>query len=130
MKTCAVVLVFALLAQQTAAAQAIERSLVSRAELDAVLVSTGERRTVNLEKIRQALDGADASRVAAGLIDAGRLSSGVAMLDDRTLDRLARESDAVPRQQGSGKSNRILVIVFLTLVILAVVASALLPESS
>lgn len=41
MKTCAVLLVFALLAQQTAAAQAIERSLVSRAELDAVLLSAG-----------------------------------------------------------------------------------------
>jgi hypothetical protein len=130
MKICAAVLAVVLFAQQTAGAQGPQASLVSRATLDAALESVAVRRAANLKTIRQVLDDAKEELAVAGLADPGRLSSGLAVLDDRTLDRLAVESEQVVQQQGQGKTGKVLIIVVFTLVILALVASALAPESS
>jgi hypothetical protein len=130
MKICAAVLAIVLFAQQTAGAQGLQPSLVSRATLDAALESVAVRRAANLKKIQQVLDDAKEERAVAGLADPGRLSSGLAVLDDRTLDRLAVESDRVMQQQGRGKTGKVLIIVVFTLIILALIASALAPESS
>lgn len=130
MKTCASVLAIVLFAQQTAGAQGLQPTLVSRATLDAALESVAERRAANLKKIRQVLDDAKEERAVAGLADPGRLSIALAALDDRTLDRLAVESERVAQSQGQGKTGKVLIIVVFTLIILALVASALAPESS
>jgi hypothetical protein len=130
MKVCAAVLAIVLFAQQTAWAQAPQPSLVSRATLDVALESVAVRRAANLKKIRQVLADAKEELAGSGLADPGRLSSGLAVLDDRTLDRLAVESEQVVQQQGQGKTGKVLIIVVFTIVILALVASALAPESS
>lgn len=130
MKICAAVLAIVLFAQQTAGAQGLQPSLVSRATLDAALESVAVRRAANLRKIRQVLDDAKEELAVAGLADPRRLSSGLAALDDRTLDRLAVESEQVSQQQGRGKAGKVLIIVVFSLVILALIASALAPESS
>jgi hypothetical protein len=130
MKICAVVLAIVLFAQQTAGTQGARASLVSRATLDAALESVAVRRAANLHKVRQVLDDATEELAVAGLADPRRLSGGLAALDDRTLDRLAVESERVIQQQGQGKTGKVLIIVVLTLIILALIASALAPESS
>jgi hypothetical protein len=130
MKICATVLAIVLFAQQTTGAQGAQPSLVSRATLDAALDSVAVRRAANLRKIRQVLDEAKEELAVAGLADSRRVSSSLAALDDRALDRLAVETDRVVQQQGQGKTGKVLIIVVFTLIILALVASALAPESS
>lgn len=130
MKAVAAVLVLVLLAPQAAWAQDTQHSVVSQARLDAALHSRGARRAANLETIRGVLEHPDVIRAARQLTDTRRLSTRLAALDDRTLERLAAETEAVHPPQGGGTAVRIIVIIALTLVILAVVASAFAPESS
>lgn len=125
MKIGAALLVTVLLAQQAAGAQANRAPLVSRTALDAALQSGAARRAANLKRIRQVLEKA-ADRAA----EAARLSERLDLLDDETVERLANRSDEVARQQGMGKGTKVVVTVLLTLIILALVASALAPESS
>ena len=130
MKTLTWILTLVMLAQQMTAAQSVERAVASRAALDAALISSANRRAMNLEKVRRLLADPEFARAAARLGDVRRLSDRLIVLDDRTLERLARESDAAAQQTGGGGPSKVLIIVLLTLVILAVVASALAPESS
>lgn len=129
MKTCATLLVIVLFAQQATAGQGPQASLVSRAALDAAVQSMADRRAVNLTKIRRVLDDDDMQRAARGLADVRRLSRGLDLLDDDTLERLAVESDKVRQQQAPGRTRKILLIVLFTLVILAMLASSVRPSS-
>ena len=129
MKQCAVVLAIAMLAQQTGAAQGVQQPVASRAVLDAALASSASHRAENLKKVRQLLAHPDAVRGVRRVADIKRFSERLTVLDDRTLEHLARESDAAT-QGGGGGSGKVLVIVVLTLVVLAIVAAALAPESS
>lgn len=130
MRAIAAFLVLVLVAPQAAGAQTPHHSVVSQARLDAALRSSSDQRAANLQKIRGVLDDPDVVRAARPLTDTRQLATRLGALDDRTLERLAAEAEAIRQPQGGGKAVRVVVIVMLALVILAVVASALAPESS
>lgn len=127
---CAACLAFVLCAQQMAGAQRRAPELVSRGELRAALRSAAERRDANLTKIRSVLAHADVARIAGRLTDLTRLSRSLTALDDRTLERLAVQSDGVSEQLRGEGVGKVLLIIALVLVILAVIVSMSLPESS
>ena len=129
MRICAVILAIVLVAEQGVGAQGPVSSLVSRAELDAALQSATNRRAMNLQKIRRVLEDDETARTAKGVADVTRLSNRLAGLDDRTLERLAAESDKVSQQQSHGRTGKVLLIILLSLVILAMLASAYQPSS-
>lgn len=129
MKLCAVVVLIAILAPRTVAAQSIRHSVARQAVLDAALAHTASQRSENLQKVRQLLADPAAARAVSGLADIRRVSERLAVLDDRTLARLAKESDAATQSSGGGPS-KVIIIVVLTLIVLAIVAAALAPESS
>ena len=104
--------------------------MASRAVLDAALARSASQRAANLTKVRQLLAHPDAVRGVRRLADIKRLSERLTVLDDRTLEHLARESDAATQPTGGGGPGKVLIIVVLTLVVLAIVAAALAPESS
>jgi len=129
MRSCTILLLMTLLAPRTAVAQSIRQPLASQAVLDAALADMASRRTANLQKVRRLLAHPDAVRTVRGFADVRRVSERLAVLDDRTLERLARESDAATQSSGAGP-GKVFIIVVLTLIVLAIVAAALAPESS
>lgn len=127
---CSACLAFVLCAQQITGAQQRAPDLVTRAELRSVLRAAAERRDPNLQKIRGVLGHEDVVRIAGRVTDLTRLSRSLTTLDDRTLERLAVQSDAVSEQLHGEGVGKVLLIIALVLVILAVVVSMSLPESS
>src|SRR5687768_40266 len=109
MRICTWVLTLVMFAQQTTAAQSIQPPVASRAALDAALASSAERRAMNLKKVRRMLADPEFARTAARLADVRRLSDRLTVLDDRTLERLARESDSAAQQTGGGGPGKVLI---------------------
>ena len=129
MRSCTILLVMTLLAPRTAVAQGIRQPLASQAVLDAALADIANQRTANLQKVRRLLAHPDSVRTVRRLADVRRVSERLSVLDDRTLERLAKDSEAAIQPAGGGPS-KVLIIVLLTLIVLAIVAAALAPESS
>ena len=129
MRPCAIVLLIAMLGPRTVAAQSIREPVVSQDVLDAALAGIAGQRAANLQKVRRLLTHPDAARAVRSLADVRRVSERLSVLDDRTLARLAKDSDAAMQSTGGGPS-KVIIIVVLTLIILAIVAAALAPESS
>ena len=129
MRSCTILLLMTLLAPRPAVAQSLRQPLASQAVLDAALADMASQRTANLQKVRRLLAHPDAVRTVRGLADVRRVSERLAVLDDRTLERLARDSDAATQSSGGGP-GKVFIIVVLTLIVLAIVAAALAPESS
>lgn len=127
---CAACLAFLLSAQQITGAQQRTPELVTRGELRAALRSAAERRDANLQKIRGVLEHAEVARIAGRVTDLTRLSRSLAAVDDRTLERLAVQSDQISEQLHGEGVGKVLLIIALVLIILAVIVSMSLPESS
>lgn len=130
MRICAFVLTVVMFAQQITIAQEVEKPVVTRAALDAALTKSVERRAQNLQQVRKLLADPEFARVTARLGDVRRLSDRLTVLDDRTLERLAKESDSVTQGGSGGRPGKVVIIIVLSLLIVGVVAAALAPESS
>lgn len=127
---CAACLAVMMTAQQVAGAQRHPPELVSRGELRAALRSAAERRATNVKKIQTVLQHADVARVAGRLLDLNRVSRSLTSLDDRTLERLAVHSDELSEQLTAEGPGKVLTIIALVLILVGVIVSLSLPESS
>lgn len=116
--------------QQVHAAQGRQSFLITRGELRAAMRSAAEQREANLQRVRRLLRQPEVEREAGRLVDLVRVSRALTALDDRTLERLAVESDRAGESLRAEGAGKVLIIVGLVVVILLVIVSATLPESS